>query len=147
MLSLILTNICFFHEFPYLCIEKWRDVRVVEGACLENRCAVSRTGGSNPFPSANRNRKRQRATLDCLFLFSICNARRRRAGMWPASRRPNPGGKGIRSSEIPPIPEGKGNIIPTPFIFQLIDYICRKQNLCGLYRYSPPWHNCAQSSS
>ena len=25
---------------------------MVEGACLENRCAGDRTGGSNPFPSA-----------------------------------------------------------------------------------------------
>ena len=27
-------------------------VRVVEGACLENRCTCERTGGSNPFPTA-----------------------------------------------------------------------------------------------
>ncbi len=26
---------------------------MVEGACLENRCAGNRTGGSNPFLSAN----------------------------------------------------------------------------------------------
>ena len=27
-------------------------VRVVEGACLENRCTFARTGGSNPFLTA-----------------------------------------------------------------------------------------------
>ena len=31
----------------------WRDVRVVEGGGLENRCALAGTGGSNPSPSAN----------------------------------------------------------------------------------------------
>jgi hypothetical protein len=30
----------------------WRDVRVVEGAGLENRCTSNRTGGSNPPLSA-----------------------------------------------------------------------------------------------
>ena len=29
-------------------------VRVVEGACLENRCTGDRIGGSNPFPTAKK---------------------------------------------------------------------------------------------
>ena len=34
-------------------------VRVVEGACLENRCTCERTGGSNPFPTAKARRRRE----------------------------------------------------------------------------------------
>lgn len=52
-----------------------------------------------PFPPQIGTERGNRATLDCLFLFSICNARRRRAGM----------SEGLRPDEIP---EGKGFSTP-----------------------------------
>ena len=40
---------------------------MVEGACLENRCTFARTGGSNPFLTAERNA----ADRECDRLFLV----------------------------------------------------------------------------